>query len=569
MDFQKLLLQVGQALHSDQIHALAFLCTDILDQDLSSVRYASDLFSLLMHQDVLSGEQPYLLADLLSTIGCKHLIRKYNLSSQISTTRSLISPYRKLLYDLSEDITEDGLGQIKFMLMEKLPRKKLEDHVTTLELFLELEHKDLLSNTNLNLLENMIQLVCPVLNRKIQNFKDLNVSSLNPVTQETRADFLRPRSASDLSLSNQTPALHPERPASCEVPGFDESRSSNQLLTPSYFEKAAQASNTSLDFARVSSSGDEGLSQRLSVLSTKTRNCIAVKETNVETPSSPENQTSENSTIGTAHFQTRNTKEEGLGTYPMTGPKRGICLIINNYDFDNSIKLLSNRHGTDFDERSLVSVFEWLGFETQIVHDCTRDQVLSVVQELRRKDHSQMDCLACCVLSHGQEGGVYGVDGQAVQLRELTEPFGGSQCPSLTEKPKLFFIQACQGSREQQAVSIQADGPAPRSVCTDAVVLRDTIPSDADFLMSMATVPHFASFRDRNVGTWFIQSLCQNLVQMVPSGHDLVSILTKVNDDVSKKAVTNGERKQMPQPAFSLRKRVVFPIPKGPAPSLH
>ena len=168
-----------------------------------------------------------------------------------------------------------------------------------------------------------------------------------------------------------------------------------------------------------------------------------------------------------------------------------------------------------------MSVFEWLGFETQIEPDCSREQLLSRVEELRSRDHSQMDCLVCCVLSHGLEGGVYGVDGLEVSVRELTEPFSGLECSSLRDKPKLFFIQACQGNKEQKQVFIQSDGPAPSSttsssICTDAVVHRDSIPTDADFLLGMATVPHFASFRDKRQGTWFIQSLCQNLINLVP-----------------------------------------------------
>lgn len=45
---------------------------------------------------------------------------------------------------------------------------------------------------------------------------------------------------------------------------------------------------------------------------------------------------------------------------------------------------------------------------------------------------------------------------------------------------------------------------------------------------------------------------------------DLLSILTEVNNDVSKKTANN--RKQMPQPVYTLRKRVVFPIPSSPGP---
>lgn len=141
--------------------------------------------------------------------------------------------------------------------------------------------------------------------------------------------------------------------------------------------------------------------------------------------------------------------------------------------------------------------------------------MLSVMQDLSSRDHSQMDCLVCVVLSHGNEGSVYGVDGNTVAIRELMEPFSGQNCSSLIQKPKMFFIQACQGSDEQRPVYIESDGPTRGSIQSDAVAAKDSIPSVADFLLGMATVPSFVSFRERSSGTWFIQSFCQNLVEMV------------------------------------------------------
>lgn len=96
MDFQKLLLDVGHALSRDEKQAVAFLCTDLLGRDLSSLESISDLFSLLVDQDLLSAERPYLLADLLSGIQRHRLIRDLGLDGQRSSTRSLISPYRRV-----------------------------------------------------------------------------------------------------------------------------------------------------------------------------------------------------------------------------------------------------------------------------------------------------------------------------------------------------------------------------------------------------------------------------------------------------------------------------------------
>lgn len=163
----------------------------------------------------------------------------------------------------------------------------------------------------------------------------------------------------------------------------------------------------------------------------------------------------------------------------------------------------------------LHKVFTWLRFEIKTHQDCTSKKMLSVMQDLSSRDHSQMDCLVCVVLSHGNEGSVYGVDGNTVAIRELMEPFSGQNCSSLIQKPKMFFIQACQGSDEQRPVYIESDGPTRGSIQSDAVAAKDSIPSVADFLLGMATVPSFVSFRERSSGTWFIQSFCQNLVEMV------------------------------------------------------
>lgn len=174
---------------------------------------------------------------------------------------------------------------------------------------------------------------------------------------------------------------------------------------------------------------------------------------------------------------------------------------------------------------SLTRVFDWLGFEVETQRDCSSEKMLSLLQQLGSRDHKEYDCLVCCVLSHGLEGCVYGVDGRQVNIRDLMEPVSGIECSSLTEKPKLFFIQACQGLKEQEAVYIDADGPARSRVLSDAVEVKDSIPSDADFLLGMATVPYFVSFRERKNGTWYIQSLCQNIVQMVPRLVKKMSIL--------------------------------------------
>ena len=70
----------------------------------------------------------------------------------------------------------------------------------------------------------------------------------------------------------------------------------------------------------------------------------------------------------------------------------------------------------------------------------------------RKKDHENYDCFVCCVLSHGAIGSVYAADGREVAIKELTQPFKSVLCTGLRGKPKLFFIQACQGKEKQPGI---------------------------------------------------------------------------------------------------------------------
>ncbi|XP_060786042.1 caspase-8-like isoform X2 [Neoarius graeffei] len=503
LGFQKMLVQVQDSLSQTEVQELVFLCSDMLKKDLSSVVTARELFSLLQNHDLLSSDDSSLLVELLNIIKHDKLIRDLQLNPQLSGSR--VSPYRKLLFELSENISDDELKNIKFLLYKTLPRKKLQQDVTTLQLFLEMEKGGCMSADNLGTVETIIGNICPHLKKRISLYQMENGAS---VPEEVKC---RDKSDSQ-KISILTRPVPPEDTVCTTY--HQGVRSHEELLPPAYFNQPKPSCH-------------ETVSKSMEV--------------------------------------------QKLKRYDMNGDWRGFALIINNYDF-SQCPHLNNREGTDIDEKSLAAVFKWLGFETVIKQDCNKDRMLSALDELRSRDHTQADCVVCCVLTHGFGGGLYGVDGGKVFLKELMERLNGHHCPSLKEKPKLFFIQACQGSQNQQVVFLQPDSSNNTSdmetgLFCDAQIPRQSIPAGADYLLAMATVPGYVSFRDKVRGTWFMQSLCQNLQQLVPSGIDLLSILTEVNNEVSQKADRTGTRKQMPQPEYTLTKRVVFPVPKTPMPS--
>ncbi|MFT7808123.1 caspase-8-like isoform X1 [Arapaima gigas] len=532
MDFQMQLLQVDQALTKTDVQALAFLCTDLLGKDLSDISCVSELFSLLQKQDLLSSDQTSILTELLLVSKHQGLVRQLGLPNLLPEFR-FISFYREMLFDLSENITADDLRDIKFLLHDTLPRKKLNESSTMLKLLTEMEKEDLLSSTNLQTLEKVVRCVCPNLTVKINRYKQVTGKhSEPPRAQETGTSEKRP----ETKEGSPTLQVHMDHTFSSLISTF--------ICLE--------------DLCFLFSSLFLWLILHLIYNSHVSHTCLHEETYDSHAP--------EDQIFGTSvtplHYE-----EQKLAVYSMKGEKRGFCLIINNYNFSLSGRNLKNRDGTHIDKNNLEAVFQWLGFETQVKQDCSRRQILTLLQDLRNRDHTDMDCFVCCMLSHGMPGAVYGVDGGEVRVSELLEPFSGHHCVSLQQKPKLFFIQACQGTREQQPVFLQSDSPL--GVASDASVPQDSFPTDADFLLGMATMPDFVSFRDKKQGTWYIRSLCKNLLLLVPSGADLLSILTKVNNDVSNLTDSGGTKKQMPQPAYTLRKKVIFPRPKKPAPVLE
>ncbi|KAM3866076.1 caspase-3-like [Diretmus argenteus] len=219
--------------------------------------------------------------------------------------------------------------------------------------------------------------------------------------------------------------------------------------------------------------------------------------------------------------------------YQLTSKPTGLCVIINNENFKDGTK----RNGTNKDAQSLAEVFSWLGFRVVMCKDQTKNQMdqalkrfsslrdLSQLQEFSVKEWSGSefidlkelpqhgDAFICCILSHGQMSGISGIDKNLLSVNEITSPFNGANCSVLINKPKVFFIQACQGGKKQRGVAapvrhLDAD--------TCPVYERFSIPEEADFLVAIASVEDYQSFRHTTDGSWFIQSLCQQLKESCP-----------------------------------------------------
>uniref|UniRef100_A0A8C5Q2V7 Caspase-8 n=1 Tax=Leptobrachium leishanense TaxID=445787 RepID=A0A8C5Q2V7_9ANUR len=202
-------------------------------------------------------------------------------------------------------------------------------------------------------------------------------------------------------------------------------------------------------------------------------------------------------------------------------------------------------------EESLRRVFSKLDFIVISHKDLTGGGILQTIQDYSEQTHENSDCFICVILSHGNRGVIYGTDGESVAILKLTSGFKKSKCPSLAGKPKVFFIQACQGGAFQKSVQVEADAS---NACLNCEVSEaDLIPNEPDFLLGMATTQDHVSFRHREVGSWYIQALCNQLERSFNRGEDIQLILTRVNNEVSQ-----NQRPQMPEPCTTLHKQLCF-----------
>lgn len=98
-------------------------------------------------------------------------------------------------------------------------------------------------------------------------------------------------------------------------------------------------------------------------------------------------------------------------------------------------------------------------------------------------DHSQHDCLVVAILSHGDLGLLYAHD-TSYKPDSIWAHFTADKCPTLSGKPKLFFIQACQGDKLDAGITLKE-----RTETDGQPASTFRIPSHADFLIAYSTIP--------------------------------------------------------------------------------
>ncbi|XP_072023552.1 caspase-3-like [Amphiura filiformis] len=227
--------------------------------------------------------------------------------------------------------------------------------------------------------------------------------------------------------------------------------------------------------------------------------------------------------------------EPEMPRYSMTHIPRGHCVIINNVDFSpcRPRQNLKDRRGSDVDAAQLETLFTSLGYLVTVRHNLSAGEMYNLLESCRTSDHKTYDCFISCILTHGSLGVVYGCDGLSIEIKDLTGLFVGVKCPSLRGKPKVFFLQACQGCELQGLQEgVEFDDPNTRAAL---------IPNETDFLVGYATALGYESLRSKTKGTWYISTLIQAL-QLYHDKLDIQHLLARVNAHLGKCCTKDGKK---------------------------
>ncbi|XP_023219425.1 caspase-7-like [Centruroides sculpturatus] len=130
------------------------------------------------------------------------------------------------------------------------------------------------------------------------------------------------------------------------------------------------------------------------------------------------------------------------------------------------------------DEELLRECFTKLNYDVIPYYDLKAKDIKQTLKEVAKEDHQNRSSLVCCFSTHGRDNTIAGKD-NVFAVDKLYKYFKADNCPQLAGKPKLFFIQACQGKRTDAGTRMDAtDSRSSFKIC-----------SYSDFLFAFSSAP--------------------------------------------------------------------------------
>ncbi|XP_062561712.1 caspase Dronc [Armigeres subalbatus] len=207
----------------------------------------------------------------------------------------------------------------------------------------------------------------------------------------------------------------------------------------------------------------------------------------------------------------RPQKHRLLDAYEMRRRNRGVAFIVNVITYKNETH--PTRNGAEADRDNLVSLFRQLGFTVFYYEDLTREELINLITELKHSSHLSTECFAFYMLAHGNHtkgrDKIYLYDNSVLFVEDILTRFNNANCPKLIRRPKLFFFSICRGDQADYGTL----RPSEHTERDGMINMKKDPPTNmatyGDMLICFPTVPGYAAHRDRENGSWFVESMCK------------------------------------------------------------
>lgn len=146
-------------------------------------------------------------------------------------------------------------------------------------------------------------------------------------------------------------------------------------------------------------------------------------------------------------------------------------------------------------------------------------------KETREESHT--------ILAHDQLNYIFARDAK-YPVQKLFSFFTDDACPTLIGKPRMFFIQACQGNNVDSGFKLykRSTQTETDNIGFEPLEMEPALPHK-DFLVVYSSFPGYFSMRNSEHGSWFIQALCRELVDRKNMHYHMLQILTFVNQSIA------------------------------------
>ncbi|XP_075542893.1 caspase-7-like [Dermacentor variabilis] len=252
--------------------------------------------------------------------------------------------------------------------------------------------------------------------------------------------------------------------------------------------------------------------------------------------------------------------KHGDNIYSMVHSPRGLCIIINNCDFGG---LADRRDGSEIDVRRMEALFKAFHFNCIVRHNLSASDMKALLSwAAQSKQQEGADCLVVILMSHGDRDTIDGSDGEHLYLeKDVYTLFNNQSCEALQRKPKLFFIQACRGSKFDSGTSssiVYDTADAKQIEVSESVSPSpERIATWSDMYIAYATIPGYTALKNNERGSWFLSAVYTVFSEHASTMH-LEKLMHRVQDAVMRWSSHDGSKQTPSMELRGWRKKLYF-----------